>query len=140
MELREAIEHARTVAEGCPAGDRDCAYQNDKLADWLEELEKLREILGEDYSLERLKKVVDADRDGRYVVLPCKTVFVPTWDAGPNCDGNCPKGFYDEEPCDKCSRGKLFVYERPCRQEHIPLLGKTVFATREAALAKRETK
>ena len=53
MELREAIEHARTVAEGCPAGDRDCAYQNDKLADWLEELEKLREILtakGRSYS------------------------------------------------------------------------------------------
>lgn len=84
-------------------------------------------------TLDELAELCKAKQDGRLIVLPCKTVFVPTWDAGPDCDGSCPKGFYDEEPCDKCNRGKLFIYERPCRQEHIPLLGKTVFATREEA-------
>ena len=43
MEIKEAIEHAREVAEGCPS-DRDCAYQNDKLIDWLEELLSYRAI------------------------------------------------------------------------------------------------
>lgn len=43
MTIEEAIEHAREVAEGCPAGDRQCAYQHDKLADWLEELKAYRE-------------------------------------------------------------------------------------------------
>ena len=38
MKIEEAISHAREVAEGCPAEDRQCAYQHDQLADWLEEL------------------------------------------------------------------------------------------------------
>ena len=42
MDLKEAIFHARQVAEGC-GGERDCAYQHDKLADWLEELEKYQD-------------------------------------------------------------------------------------------------
>ena len=31
MEIKEAIEHAREVAEGCPS-DRDSAYQNDSFS------------------------------------------------------------------------------------------------------------
>lgn len=92
-------------------------------------------------SIHRLRELAEADLDGRCIVLPVKTVFEPTWDAGPDCDGNCPKGFYDEEPCDKCQRGKLFIYERACTQEHISRLGKTVFRTRqeaEAAIKKEE--
>lgn len=42
MNIQEAIAHARQVAEGCGT-DRDCAYQHDKLADWLEELIQLRQ-------------------------------------------------------------------------------------------------
>ena len=42
MDLNEAIQHAREVAEGCPAGDRDCAYQHDRLVDLLEELKAYR--------------------------------------------------------------------------------------------------
>lgn len=42
MELEEAIVHARQVADGCSAENRDCAYQHDKLADWLEELKRYR--------------------------------------------------------------------------------------------------
>lgn len=72
MELKEAIEYVRAIAEGRPTGDMGCTYQYDELADWLEELEKLRETIGEDYSLGRLKEIVGADKDGRCVVLPCK--------------------------------------------------------------------
>lgn len=43
MTIEEAIAHAREVAEGCPAEDRQCAYQHDKLAAWLEELKAYRE-------------------------------------------------------------------------------------------------
>lgn len=39
MELKEAIVHARQVAGRCVGGNRDCAYQHDKLADWLEKLQ-----------------------------------------------------------------------------------------------------
>lgn len=42
MDIQDAIQHCREVAEGCPAGDRDCAYQHDQLIDWLEELEAYR--------------------------------------------------------------------------------------------------
>lgn len=113
-----------SCCEGCDIDGQD-----------VDRLGEIEDILGDDYDLDRLRELVEADKDGRCIVLPCKTVFVPTWDSGPGCDGNCPKGFYGEEPCNKCSRGKMFVYERPCRQEHISLLGKTVFATREAAEA-----
>ena len=56
--LHEAIEHAGAVAEGCPAGTQDCAYQHDKLVDWLEELERLRGVLGDTYDLDRLKEAI----------------------------------------------------------------------------------
>lgn len=35
-------------------------------------LKKIEDILGEDYDLDRLRELVEADKDGRCVVLPCK--------------------------------------------------------------------
>lgn len=35
-------------------------------------LAAIENILGDDYDLDRLKELVEADRDGRCVVLPCK--------------------------------------------------------------------
>lgn len=35
-------------------------------------LAAIEDILGDDYDLDRLKELVQADRDGRCVVLPCK--------------------------------------------------------------------
>ena len=35
-------------------------------------LKQIEDILGEDYDLDRLKELVEADREGRCVVLPCK--------------------------------------------------------------------
>ena len=35
-------------------------------------LKEIEDILGDDYDLDRLKEMVEADREGRCVVLPCK--------------------------------------------------------------------
>lgn len=35
-------------------------------------LAEIENILGDDYDLDRLKEIVQADREGRCVVLPCK--------------------------------------------------------------------
>ena len=37
-----------------------------------ERLATIEDILGDDYDLDRLRDLVEADRDGRCVVLPCK--------------------------------------------------------------------
>lgn len=91
MDIQEAIEHARQVAEGCDAQSRDCAYQHDKLADWLEELVAYRatKLTPDDLTAtfdektflrlaarvldttpERLQEFAHADQAGRLVVLP----------------------------------------------------------------------
>lgn len=85
---------------------------------------------------ERLKELAEADKAGRLVVLPSKTVWELTMDAGPDCDLKCPVDAYDEAlGCDLCSKAKPFAYERPCTQERLKGLGKTVFLTREEAEA-----
>ena len=84
-------------------------------------------------SYDRLRELAEADKGGRVVVLPCKTVFELTWDAGPDCDLVCPVSIDGNGYCDFCDKGKLFAYERPCCQEHIERLGKTVFLTRAEA-------
>lgn len=40
--------------------------------------------------LEKIKEWIKADKAGRLVVLPAKTVYELVWDAGSNCDGICP--------------------------------------------------
>lgn len=81
----------------------------------------------------RLRELAEADRAGRLVVLPCKTVFELTWDAGPDCDLVCPVSIDGHGCCDFCDKGELCIYERKCLQEHIEQIGKTVFLTREEA-------
>ena len=84
--------------------------------------------------LARLRELVLADQDGRLVMLPSKTVWELTMDAGPDCDMKCPVDAWDESlGCDLCSKAKQFAYERPCTQERLKGLGKTVFLTREEA-------
>ena len=78
-------------------------------------------------------KLRRAWQEGRAVILPAKTVFELTWDAGPDCDLICPLSIDGHGCCDFCEKGKLFIYERECRQEHIEQLGKTVFLTMEEA-------
>ena len=44
----------------------------DCVKDMASRLALIENILGDDYDLDRLKELVEADRDGRCVVLPCK--------------------------------------------------------------------
>ena len=106
-----------------------------------ERLKAIEDILGDEYDLDRLCELAQADREGRCVVLPAKTVFELTWDAGPECDMACPICIDGEGGCDFCDKGKLFVYERPCKQEYIKRIGEDVFLTRaeaEAALRREQ--
>ena len=101
--------------------------------DIINRLAAIEDILGDEYELDRLRELVEADREGRCVVLPAKTVFELTWDAGPECDMACPVSTDGAGECDFCDKGKLFVYERPCKQEHIERIGKDVFLIRSEA-------
>lgn len=83
-------------------------------------------------------ELLKAWQDGRVVILPAKTVYELTWDAGPDCDLICPVSIGGEGCCDFCEKGELCVYERECKQEHIEQLGKTVFLTREEAERAKE--
>ena len=109
VELQEAINHAREVAEGCATGNKECAYQHDRLADWLEELKIIKDILGEDYDLDRLRELVEADRDGRCVVSPCK-VGSPVWRVYDDCEfpGDC----YTKQKCKGCEYRNVFAEEQ----------------------------
>ena len=71
-------------------------------------------------SYARLRELAEADKDGRLVVLPAKTVFELTWDAGPDCDLVCPVSIDGHGCCDFCDKCKLCIHERECQQEHRP--------------------
>lgn len=122
LECREVCQRQEDKGcKDCPiakAFDRLAAYEDTGLEP--EEFYALREL-------------AQADREGRCVVLPAKTVFELTWDAGPGCDLVCPLSIDGVGQCDYCDHGKLFVYERPCRQEHIERIGADVFMTRAEA-------
>ena len=66
MNLRKTIEHARKVGL---EGYADYHKENAQLADWLEELERLRGVLGDDYDLDRLQKLIEADKAGKIAIL-----------------------------------------------------------------------
>lgn len=121
--------------DGCVYGwgEEEAGCRCNKFTEILVRLAKIEDILGDNYNLDRLRELVEADRDGRCVVLPQKTVFELTWDAGPDCDMICPVEIDGEGQCDFCDKGELFVYERECKQEHIERIGKDVFLTSEAA-------
>ena len=71
----------------------------------------LEDILGDTYDLDRLRELVEADKDGRCVVLPCKEGDLVYW----SLNGN--------------------LYETSFRLSALKYFGKYVFDTREAAEA-----
>ena len=87
---------------------------------------------------ERLKELVKAEKYERLIIMPASTVFELTWDADAGCDFRCPDGIGEDGCNQSCPKAGLFVYERKCKQEHLPLIGKTVFLTFEEAEAARE--
>lgn len=115
----------------------DTGLDPEEIADFMKRWERAVEIAGlcKKGGIDHLLELKKAEQDGRLVVLPSKTVYELTWDAGPGCDLTCPISTDGIGLCDFCDNGKLFVYERPCTQERLKELGKTVFLTREEAEA-----
>ena len=106
---------------------------------WIwQRLNTIEDILGDDYDLDRLRELVEADRDGRCVVLPCKVgekVFrlgasICMWRETDHCDEYCNGYEYRD-----CWEGCRAVLEDKFSLGDLPLFGKNVFLTREAAEA-----
>lgn len=56
----------------CKAAHEDCPHGICSQRQTWERLKLLEDVLGDNYDLDRLRELVQADREGRCVVLPCK--------------------------------------------------------------------
>lgn len=100
-------------------------------SDMEERLMDIEEILGDEYDLERLREMVEADREGRCVVLPCKkgdTVWRIVNDATPHIT---------KDRCTdiKIKDGYVWVYLIGDRVMANWNFGELLFLTREEAEA-----
>lgn len=93
-------------------------YNCQERSEWITKqlicLSLIKDILGDDYDLDRLRELVEADREGRCEVLPCKIGSL-VYSHARKLDG------------------KDYVKETEFWWSDIPQIGKTVFLTREAA-------
>lgn len=113
-------------------------YKDGVLEEIIERLADIEDILGDDYDLDRLRELVEADREGRCVVLPCKVgekVFrlgasICMWWETDHCDEYCNGYEYRD-----CWEGCRAVHKDKFSLGDLPLFDKTVFLTREAAEA-----
>ena len=130
------MERLTTKAENGQAVFRSNVYSFFCKA--LNRVSEIEDILGDNYDLSRLRELVEADRDGRCVILPCKvgdTVYTIAysmckWRELDKCAMYC-SGHVDEE----CWEGRKEVTEKVFSIYDIGRIGKTVFLTRKAAEA-----
>lgn len=72
------LTNARNRCVFCKAADEECAFAAGEFSapcpDYktYQRLSAIEDILGDDYDLDRLKEMVEADREGKCVLLPCK--------------------------------------------------------------------
>ena len=97
--------------------DRLAAYEDTGLEP--EEISKIREDVENGYmkstarrygiSVDRLRELAQADREGRCVVLPCK-IGASVWRLYDDCDlpGDC----YTKQKCKGCEYRNLFIEEQ----------------------------
>lgn len=88
-----------------------------------ERLKLLEDVLGDNYDLDRLRELVQADREGRCAVLPCKIgdpVYIIRWHIGSAAMGDETYRFVDSFPA------RFGV-------EMLGDFGKTVFRSHEEA-------
>ena len=104
-------------------------------------LKKIEDILGDEYDLDRLREIVEADREGRCVVLPCK-IGDPVWRLYDDCDfpGDC----YTKQKCRGCEYRNLFIEEQAfclsmlCQNGKLAPPYYTIRAEAEAALRREQ--
>lgn len=122
--------------------DMDFAFDLDKrtfdgLQRIFNQLCDLTDILGDDYDLDRLKELVQADREERCVVLPCK-VGETVYTIEQEFNGFCTEVKIEKRIIDGCGGNLLnpvwVVSKKPYELHYFPSeFGKTVFTTREEA-------
>lgn len=103
--------------------------------------DSIKEILGDDYDLDRLKEMVESDREGRCITLPCKvgdTIYtigasICKWREIDHCDEYCDGQQYRD-----CWEGESTVLERKFGLYDLVSINKTVFLTRKEAEAALE--
>lgn len=105
-------------------------------------LAAIEDILGDEYDLDELREMVQAKREGRCVVLPCK-IGDPVWRLYDDCDlpGDC----YTKQKCKGCEYRNLFIEEQAFCLSMLCQNGKLAppyYTTREEAEAalRREQK
>lgn len=98
----------------------------------IDRLADIEDILGDEYDLDRLRELAQADREGRCVVLPCKI-------------GDTVYSIRHERVPDDDYRMSFHIEMRIVSQKfgliHADCIGKSVFLTRaeaEAALKERK--
>lgn len=75
------------------------------IANAFDRLAAIEDILGDDYDLNRIKELVQADREGKCIVLPCK-VGDSIWEVLDACNfpGNC----HATQTCKGCEYREVF--------------------------------
>ena len=111
--------------------DKDiCDCECEKFCQIVEALGAIEDILGDNYDLDRLRELVEADREGRCVVLPCKIeddVYI-------NLLGKTlPFSVISISQMASTPTFKAMHGVRLCYIFKADDVGKTVFRTREAA-------
>lgn len=145
------LTNARNRCVFCKAADEECAFAAGEFSapcpDYktYQRLSAIEDILGDDYDLDRLKELVEADKEGRCQVIPCKEFFSMLGDDVYTIDDGevlevllCSIG-YDPDGIDFIDA----VYAPGYEDEkdftfRFSDVGKTVFLTREEAEAALE--
>ena len=126
-EMYDALQDGDETIEGIMAFLHAAAVQATEMR---ERLKTIEDILGDDYDLARLRELVEADREGRCVVLPCKIeddVYI-------NLLGKTlPFSVISISQMASTPTFKAMHGVRLCYIFKADDVGKTVFRTREAA-------
>ena len=130
LECREVCERQ---------GDSGC--KTCPIAKAFDRLAAIEDILGDEYDLDELKEVVQAKREGRCVVMPCK-IGDPVWRLYDDCDfpGDC----YTKQKCRGCEYRNLFIEEQAfclsmlCQNGKLAPPYYTIRAEAEAALRREQ--
>ena len=130
------ISMCRFVPGGSFCEDGDCSQRQV----W-ERLKSIEDILGDEYDLDRLRELVEADREGRCVVLPCMigdNVYVLNHHLGRVFENEVAGFSVGYQSDNRNSVSTVYVGKcgsKTFRRWKFQQFGKTVFLTREEAEA-----
>ena len=145
----EALKNLEAIAYGYNINGEvlgmDCSDFEQIMVDAAEAITDLlaraeaADILGDNYDLDRLRELVEADRDGRCVVLPCKvgdTVYLLNHHLGRIFENEVSNFLVGYASDNKNTINTVYIGKYGSitfRKWKFQQVGKTVFLTREAA-------